>query len=412
MPTESPAPRIQDSPPVAESKTSALDLIIQALTSLKLTITCLSFGMVLIFVGTLAQVEYGINQVLDMYFRSFIAIWRVPGTIIHVPLPGGFTIGTVLMINLLASHFYRFKLSLKKSGILLTHFGLITLLLGELFTALYARESAMRMTEGQTKAYSEAYRENEIAIVDRSDPALDKVMAIPESALEIGSQHHVPQSPLRAEVRGYYANSTILSRSSGQVPPPDAVLATQGLGSGLFAREMPRVAKDDEGDRAVAWVELFGPAGSLGTWMVSNAFNQPQSFNFEGRPYTIEMRPRRYYKDFTLTLKDFRHDVYPGTTKARNFSSLVHLVDPTRGEDREVLIYMNHPLRYAGLTFFQQGYEGDRTTILQVVRNPSRHLPYISCVLVFLGLLIQFGIGLFAFLNRPKKIAPLAPPVS
>ena len=407
MPTDTPDPRIQNSPSMAEPSTTPLDHVIRFFTSLKLTITCLAFGMILIFVGTLAQVEYGINQVLDMYFRSFVAIWRVPGTIVHVPLPGGFTVGTVLMINLLTSHFYRFRLSWKKSGILLTHFGLITLLLGELFTALYARESALRLTEGQTKNYSEAYRENEIAITDRSDPQFDKTMAIPESALEVGTQHHVPQSTIRAEVRGYFANSTILSRT-GQTPPPDAPQATQGLGTNLFARELPRVSKDDQGDRAVAWLELFGPSGSLGTWMVSNAFNQAQSFTFEGRPYTIEMRPRRYYKDFSLSLIEFRHDVYPGTTKARNFSSLVRLDDPSRSEDREVLIYMNHPLRYAGLTFFQQGYEGDATTILQVVRNPSRHLPYISCILVFAGLSIQFGIGLFAFINRPKKTAPIA----
>jgi len=394
---------------MADSSKSPLDLVLSALISLKLTITCLAFGMILIFVGTLAQVDYGINQVLDMYFRSFIAIWRVPGTIVHVPLPGGFTIGLVLMINLLAAHFYRFRLSWKKAGVLLTHVGLITLLLGELFTALYARESAMRLTEGETKKFSEAYRENEIAIIDRSDPAVDKTLAIPESALTPGASLHVPQMTIRAEVRGYFPNSTILSRG-GQTPPADAVLATQGLGANLFAREMPRVAKDDEGDRAVAWVELFGPGGSLGTWMVSNAFNQVQAFTFEGRPFTIEMRPRRYYKDFALTLIEFRHDVYPGTTKAKNFSSLVRLADPERGEDREVLIYMNHPLRYAGLTFFQQGFEGDSTTILQVVRNPSRHLPYISCALVGLGLLAQFGISLVLFLNRGRLPAPVATP--
>jgi len=388
---------------MADSPSSPLDLLVRFFVSLKLTIACLAFGMLLIFVGTLAQVEFGINQVLDMYFRSFIAIWRVPGTIVHVPLPGGFTIGLVLMVNLLAAHFYRFRLSWKKTGILLTHVGIITLLLGELFTALYARESAMRLTEGQTKDYSEGYRENEVAITDRSDPATDKTFAIAESALTPGASLHVPQMALRAEVRGYFPNSMIMSRS-GQTPPADALLATQGAGANLFAREMPRVAKDDEGDRAVAWLELFGPQGSLGTWMVSNAFGQPQAFTFEGRPHTIEMRPRRYYKDFALTLIDFRHDVYPGTTKARNFSSLVRLVDPTSGEDREVLIYMNHPLRYAGLTFFQQGYEGDRTTILQVVRNPSRHLPYISCGVVGLGLLTQFGIGLFTFLNRRRRL--------
>lgn len=394
---------------MTESSKSPLDLVIRCVVSLKLTITCLAFGMVLIFVGTLAQVEFGINQVLDMYFRSFVAIWRVPGTIVHVPLPGGFTIGTVLMVNLIAAHFYRFKFSLKKAGILLTHLGLITLLLGELFTALYARESAMRLSEGQTKTYSEAYRENEVAIIDRSDPEKDKTFAIAESALTTGAQLHVPQMTIRAEVRGYFANSTILSRS-GQTVPPGAVLATQGLGAGLFAREMPRVAKDTEGDRAVAWLELFGPQGSLGTWMVSNAFGQPQPFTFEGRPYTIEMRPRRFYKDFSLSLIDFRHDVYPGTTKARNFSSLVRLADPQSGEDREVLIYMNHPLRYAGLTFFQQGYEGDKTTILQVVRNPSRHLPYIATAVVGIGLLVQFGISLLQFLERRKTATPAASP--
>ncbi len=394
---------------MAETSKSLFDHLIRVLTSLKLTITCLAFGMILIFVGTLAQVEYGINQVLDMYFRSFVAIWRVPGTIIHVPLPGGFTIGTILMINLLTSHFYRFKLSAKKSGILLTHVGLITLLLGELFTAVYARESAMRMSEGETRNFSEAYRENEIAITDRSDPRLDKTIAIPESALKAGSIHGVPQSTLQVKVLGYFANSRILSRT-GQTLPPGAILATQGVGAGLFAQEMPRVSRDDERDRAVTWIELSGPTGSLGTWMVSNAFAQPQSFAYEGRPYIVEMRQRRFYKDFSLRLIDFRHDVYPGTTRARNFSSLVHLSDPARGEDREVLIYMNYPLRYAGLTFFQQGYEGDSTTILQVVRNPSRHLPYISCILVFLGLMIQFGIGLSSFLKRPKKAASFASP--
>lgn len=394
---------------MAESNKSPVELCIGALTSLKLTITCLTFGMILIFVGTLAQVEYGINQVLDMYFRSFIAIWRVPGTIVHVPLPGGFTIGTVLMLNLLASLFFRIQIRWRKAGIVLTHIGIITLLLGELFTALYARESALRLAEGQTKNYSEAYRENEVAIIDHSDPEVDRTFAIAESGLTPGAQLHTPQMPIRAEVRGYFANSTILSRS-GQMPPADAILATQGMGAGLFAREMPRVSKDTEGDRTVAWLELFGPGGSLGTWMVSIAFGQPQSFTVEGRTYSIEMRQRRFYKDFDVTLIDFTHDVYPGTTKPRNFSSLVRLVDPKRGEDREVLIYMNHPLRYAGLTFFQQGYEGDKTTILQVVRNPSRHLPYISTAVVGFGLLLQFGISLNTFLERRKLPAPAASP--
>jgi cytochrome c biogenesis protein ResB len=41
-------------------------------------------------------------------------------------------------------------------------------------------------------------------------------------------------------------------------------------------------------------------------------------------------------------------------------------------EDREVLIYMNNPLRYAGETFYQAGFDerDERVTILQVCETP------------------------------------------
>ena len=56
---------------------------------------------------------------------------------------------------------------------------------------------------------------------------------------------------------------------------------------------------------------------------------------------------------------------------------------------------MNQPLRYEGLTFYQASYgEAGRLSILQVVRNPGWLLPYISCGLAALGLLLHFGLKL------------------
>jgi hypothetical protein len=113
------------------------------------------------------------------------------------------------------------------------------------------------------------------------------------------------------------------------------------------------------------------------------------------------MRPARYYHPFSITLLKFSHDRYPGTDIPKNFSSRIRLRTPDSRVDREVLIYMNNPLRHGGLTFYQAGYENnDRTTILQVVRNPSWQLPYISCALMGLGLLTQFGIHLFGFFRK------------
>src|SRR5690606_36535296 len=66
-------------------------------------------------------------------------------------------------------------------------------------------------------------------------------------------------------------------------------------------------------------------------------------------------------------------------------------------------IFMNNPLRYAGLTFYQAGFENnDTTSILQIIRNPSWLLPYIACVVMTLGLLIQFGLHLFAFISKRR----------
>jgi hypothetical protein len=154
----------------------------------------------------------------------------------------------------------------------------------------------------------------------------------------------------------------------------------------------------DHRDVPSAVVEVVTSQGSLGTWLVSEYIEQPQSFSYHGRTYSLSMRPRRYYKPYSLQLVQFRHDVYPGTEIPKNYSSRVQLQRPDTGENREVLIYMNNPLRYAGETYYQASLDkDDRGTILQVVHNPSWLTPYFSCILVGLGLVVQFSTHLLGF---------------
>ena len=144
--------------------------------------------------------------------------------------------------------------------------------------------------------------------------------------------------------------------------------------------------------------------GSLGTWLVSNAIPDPQGFTVNGHTYELVMRQRRFYKQFALTLLDFAHDRYAGTDIPKNFSSRVRLVDFERNENREVLISMNDPLRYRGFTFYQSGFDNnDKTTILQVVKNPAMLLPYIACGLVALGFVVQFSMHLFGFVRKRTR---------
>src|SRR5579864_6181844 len=170
--------------------------LVDLITSLKLTIVCLAAAMALIFAGTLAQVHLGIHEAQQRYFQSWLVWWPPEGNGLRIPVfPGGHFIGAVLLINLIAAHLKRFRWTWKKFGIHLTHAGLIIMLAGGLFTDLFAVESHMRLTNGETKNYSEDVRLMELALVDTTDPEFDQVTAIPETVLRKGGVIEYPSLP-------------------------------------------------------------------------------------------------------------------------------------------------------------------------------------------------------------------------
>jgi hypothetical protein len=373
--------------------------------SLRLTIVLLALSIVLIFWATLAQVQLGIWGVQEKFFRTFFVLERIPGTDIPVPVfPGGYFIGGLLLINLIVAHVSRFKFTWRKSGIFLTHLGLIFLLIGELLSGLWQEEFQMRLDEGQTKNYSESYRLNELAIIDTTDAQFDDVVVVPEKLLARGTEVQHPKLPFRLVTRTYYPNAALQLRDENSTSP--APPANRDIGARITTIPMALTYKQDERNLPAAYVELLGPEGSLGTWLVSPQLIEPQTFDYAGRTWRIALRFERNYKPYALTLLKFSHDRYAGTDIPKNFSSRVRLTTPDGTDDREVLIYMNNPLRYAGLTFYQAGFDNnDRTTVLQIVRNPSWTLPYIACTLMMAGLLIQFGISLFAFAVKRRALA-------
>ena len=84
----------------------------------------------------------------------------------------------------------------------------------------------------------------------------------------------------------------------------------------------------DRRDVPSAVVEIVTPQGSLGTWLVSEFIEQPQSFTLNNRTYQLALRPRRHYKPYSIQLLKFQHDVYPGTDIPKNFSSRILLQRP------------------------------------------------------------------------------------
>jgi hypothetical protein len=379
-----------------------LDPLISFFTSLRLTVVCLALALLLVFFGTLAQVDLGLYKAQNEYFRSFFIYWGPKGASWKVPVfPGGYLIGGVLLINLFASQFQRFVFTASKIGLWMVHFGLILLLLGQLLTDLLSRESTLHLREGEARNYSETEREAELAVTDVTDPAADKVVVITQGLLAREKNIRPGDLPFTVRVKQFFANSVVEDRAADAAQPP---AATQGIGPRTTVKELPRVTEMDRRDVPSAVVEIVTPQGSLGTWLVSEYVEQPQSFTLDNRTYELAMRPHRHYKPYSIQLLKFQHDVYPGTDIPKNFSSRVLLQRPGTGEKREVLIYMNNPLRYAGETYYQSGFDPDNHgTILQVVHNPSWLTPYFSCVLVGVGLVVQFTIHLLGFARKRRS---------
>ena len=383
-----------------------LGKLISLVTSLKLTIVCLAAAMALIFAGTIAQVHLGIWEAQQRYFQSIFVWWPAEGRGFRIPIfPGGHLIGGVLLVNLIAAHAKRFQWAWRKLGIHLTHAGLIIMLAGGLFTDVFAVESHMRLGWGDTKNYSEDPRKMELAVIDTTDRELDQVTAIPEAVLRRGGTIEHNSLPFQIVVRHYYQNSRLhmSSEGGGNLRP----IANQGPGAQVIVEAVPRATGVNDRDLVSAVVEIIpAKSASLGTWLVSDGLGAPQTFSCDGRTWQLVMRPERYYKSYSVTLQKFTHEKYAGTEIPKNFASTVTLIDPERSVNRNVLIYMNHPLRYRGETYYQAGFErDDRTSILQVVRNPSFIAPYVACIVVAAGLLVQFGYHLVGFSRRRPVIA-------
>jgi hypothetical protein len=290
-----------------------VDRFINFFTSLRLTVACLVLALILVFVGTLAQVQLGLYEVQSQYFRSFFVYWTPPGTHWKIPfLPGGWLIGLVLLVNLLAAHIKRFHLSRKKVGIILIHAGLILLLGGQFLTEIFQVESQMLLEPGDVKNYSESARKNELAVIDTTDPDKDKVVAIPESLVAKGGEIRTPELPFTLRVEKYFPNSAPAGPMSGGA---DKIKAPDGIGQRLFFSPEAVTHTMDTIDLPSALVAAISDKGPIGEWVVSDWFTRypaatglqadiggimpdvkvtaPQSFTYNGRTYEIVLRPVR-----------------------------------------------------------------------------------------------------------------------
>jgi ABC-type transport system involved in cytochrome c biogenesis permease subunit len=312
----------------------------------------------------------------------------------------------------------------RRGGNVLIHVGVGLLMLGQFAFGDRQIEERMALVEGQTSNMALRTDETELAVIRPAEGDRDSVTAISGRLLKAraGGQPIVPADlPFDIDVVSYFPNSDVV-----RVGPVAPNTATTGLGKSWLASDKPpEGGASSRTNIASAYIRLRNRAtgADLGTFLVSQFLNdQAQIFmggspdemdtvDVDGTAYRLQLRFRREYKPYTVTLTDVRRINYGASDTPRDFSSYVTFTDAATDAKQDGRIWMNNPVRYRGETFYQSQYsqvnlpDGTRgeMTGLQVVENAGWLIPYVACVLALWGMLAHFGGTFLRFADRYER---------
>lgn len=316
---------------------------------------------------------------------------------------------TMAALVLLAGCWLIFR---KRAGIVLLHGGVGLLMISELLVGLVAVETQMTLAEGETSSYGQDIRHAELVVIDPSDPSQDTITRFPASRLKTGATLSDKSVPFRLKIDQHFVNGDLVKAWAVKHNPADA-----GAGLAYVAREIPEVAGTSTGggvDYPAAYVTILSQDGKtkIGSHLLSARLasnNFIDTVRADGKEWHIALRFARDYKPYSVTLLDVKKEDYVGTDTPKNYSSDVRV--EAKGLDPfERHIWMNNPLRFAGETLYQSGYyrdpSGVEVTTLQIVRNTGWMLPYVSCMIVVIGMAAQFLVTLSRFVGRRLEATP------
>ena len=126
--------------------------------------------------------------------------------------------------------------------------------------------------------------------------------------------------------------------------------------------------------------------------------------------YTITYGSREIIVPFSLFLKNFEVERYPGSNSPSSFASDVVLQDPEMGIQEDRRIFMNNVLKHRGYRFYQASYDNDELgTILSVNRDRTgTFVTYLGYLVLIAGMIVALFVPGTRFAMIAKKSAPVA----
>lgn len=374
------------------------------------TILLLILGLLTWF-ATLEQVEYGLYPTLNKYFhwQSFFLLPELKGKMVPLPLPGGYWVGVVLLINLTLGGVIRIRKGWRHAGNLISHLGIIFMLVAGGVAHHFSERGNMAVGEGESSNTAEDYFEYVVEVAEIKDGAADSIHVIRGkylTDLSAGNTRlfRLPELPFDLEIGGYLKNA--LPVAITERAPEAGLLKADGY----YLMERPDEI-NAEANTAACYARIVQRDGAKSEpFILAGASFHPFTVKHDDRVFTVDMRKRLWPMPFTVQLDEFTADFHPGTMKPAKFISKITRIE--NDSEAKVTIQMNEPMRYEGLTFFQASYgppgagPGQRMySVFEIVKNPADHWPEYSLYVVTFGMLVTFLIKLGTYLaaNSRKK---------
>jgi hypothetical protein len=395
------------------------------LSGMGLATSLLVILMLLTWLATLEQVDHGLHMTLEKYFHFSKPLVYPDAAVIFSslagqekylpPLPGGYWVCALLVINLTLGGILRIRKGVKTVGVIMAHFGIIFMIVAGGVAQLKEERGVMMLAEQpgggfpNVADYAQSLTETTIEITEVKDgKTVGQVHFVKDAYyrdLEGDERRTVrlPKLPFDLELQGYVQNARPMAAAS--MAPPKGEPLVEGW---FLFSQTPN--KETEMDTPGVHARVLGRDGKGGEiFLLSTLARAPFTVEADGRSFVISFDKRVWPVPFQVKLVDARSEYHPNTSRPKLFESDIIRIED--GRESKVFIEMNEPMRYGGMTFYQRtmmnGVSGaDREASVsgfEVVRNPSDKWPEYSIYLSGFGLCLHFLLKLGGFLFRGKS---------
>lgn len=368
---------------------------------------------VLTWLATLEMVDAGLLNTLRKYFHwtSWYVVPEINGKSLILPLPGGYWVCALLLVNLILGGLIRLRKGVRTIGVLMAHFGIIFMVAAGGVAQWFEQRGVMMLIEGEQADFAVSLTEPTIEVVEIRDGRPVGEVHVVDSPKLIKLDRNdrrvvrLVGLPFDLELTGWLDNAYV-DRAAGEGPDvegwtirPRPFNTESELDS---AAAYARVVRAD-GERTAPFI-LAVPPPSTGL----DAY-PPQMIDAEGRSFAVRMLKKTIPVPYTVKLDDAVAEYYPNSMRPKSFLSDIERIAP-HGEAVPVRISMNEPMREGGFTFFQrtmsgaaQMNQGPEFSGFEVVSNPADKWPEYSLYVVALGLFIHFVMMFAKFAGRSPQ---------